>query len=101
MAYSWSAPILVSDLGDGHAHYRGDREPGPLTGVRIRVMCGRLIDPAPLVAPIGSQCRDCAAALRVTRAAGGASSSPPRHRPPPTTGSWRASWTRFARGRRS
>jgi hypothetical protein len=64
------------------------------------VLCGRLIDPAPLVTPIGSPCGDCAAALRGIPA-GGASAAPSHHRLPPTTGSWWSSWKRSARGRPS
>jgi hypothetical protein len=60
MADSLSTAILVTDIGDGgHAHYRHE-EQQPSTDIQqVRVLCGRLIIPAPLVAPIGPKCRDC------------------------------------------
>jgi hypothetical protein len=65
MAYSWSTQVVVvTDAGDGRAHYHPTWKLQPLTGSRqIQVMCSRLISPAPLVAPIGPTCPDCITAM--------------------------------------
>jgi hypothetical protein len=76
MICSWSSAIVVTDIGDGRAHPRAASESQPLTGVRqVSVLCGRLISPAPLVAPEGRTCASCVAAARATNAQ--ASSEPP------------------------
>lgn len=63
MTDSRSTAILVTDSGDGRAHYCDDSELQPLTGVRgVRVVCGQSISPAPLVVPIGPRCDDCVTA---------------------------------------
>lgn len=59
-----TATVMVTDAGDGRAHCGPAQELQPLTGIQqVRVMCGRLISPAPLVAPIGPTCPDCINAM--------------------------------------
>jgi hypothetical protein len=90
MAFSWSCAVLVTDVGDGRAHLRGDWDPQPLTGVRpVSVLCGRLISPAPLVAPIGPRCTSCVAAIRAMNARAGAEVAGLRHYMQIATRAWR------------
>jgi hypothetical protein len=67
MAFNWSAAaILIAGL-DGRAHYRAEPSEEPFA-VGVRVLSGRLIAPAALVAPLGEHCPDCRATRHATAA---------------------------------
>jgi hypothetical protein len=56
MARYWPAPILITDIY-GRAHYPASE---PVRVGPVQTVCGQLITPAPLIAPVGDTCPDCA-----------------------------------------
>ncbi|QYN37816.1 hypothetical protein K1T35_11565 [Pseudonocardia sp. DSM 110487] len=60
MNYSAYATLVTSQFGERAAHQVLDWHAGDRTGL-LRTVCGRLIVPAPMVAPIGTPCTACTA----------------------------------------
>jgi hypothetical protein len=62
MACETSGWVLITEqFGHQQAHRVADEEYAfPRCGGRFQALCGRLITPAPLMAPIGRPCLECA-----------------------------------------
>jgi hypothetical protein len=58
--YSAYTTLVTSQFGERVAHQVLDRHAFDVTG-QLRTVCGRLIVPAPMVAPLGKPCSACAA----------------------------------------
>ncbi|MGH3585985.1 MAG: hypothetical protein ACRDQ0_06645 [Pseudonocardia sp.] len=69
MAYTWITLTIPITAIDGLAHRRADPPDQPPALGQIPTVCGQMITPASITAPIGRDCRDCTLARADARAA--------------------------------
>ena len=62
MNHSAYTTLVTSQFGKRTAHQVLDWHAGDRTGL-LRTVCGRLIVPAPMVAPVGKPCTACVALI--------------------------------------